>query len=174
MAQVILSIGTNLGNRFYNLLYALELLNSQVGTIEKISKIYETEPWGFDTDKWFFNIAVLLETNFSPFSLLDKVKNIEKKIGRTTKTKKGQGYESRLIDIDIIFFEQKIIKTTELSIPHPLVHKRNFVLYPLMDIAPDFEHPLLNCTVKHLVNQSNDKTLIKVLHKSILSESNFS
>ncbi len=161
MAQAILSLGTNQGNRDENLAKAINLIHTEVGTVIAVSSIYETEPWGFEAEQWFLNMALMVETDMHPFDLLYKTQAIERSLGRDKKTNSTQGYHSRTIDIDIIFFDQRVIKTPELSIPHPLMQKRNFVLKPVAEIAPYFYHPLLELPVIKLLQECEDSTRIR-------------
>ncbi len=170
MAQVILSIGANLGQREKNLQQAIDMIDSHIGSVNAVSSLYETEPWGFSADSWFLNIALSVDTFMQPFALLHVTQEIERRIGRTEKTVSGQGYQSRVIDIDIIFFDQLVITTAELSVPHPLMHKRNFVLQPVSDIAPNFVHPLLNQRVKDLLDTCEDKTQIRLVSENFVKD----
>ncbi len=164
--KVALSLGTNLGNRIENLNQALNLINQKTGKITSISNIYETEPWGFNCDNYFLNNTATLETMLNPFELLLELQKIEKLLGRSTKTK--DAYESRIIDIDIIFYENKIISTPKLSIPHPHMHRRKFVLLPLYEIAPEWEHPIFQLNVEQLLKICPDTTEIN-LYKTKLT-----
>ena len=155
-----LSIGTNIGNKKQNLNMAVSMLNELCGTVIKQSSIYETQAWGFESTNSFFNIAVIIETNFPPQPLLEKLLEIENIIGRK---RTGIGYSDRLIDIDIIFYENETIITDKLQIPHPLLQARNFVLYPLCEISPDFIHSKYNKTIKQLKEESTDNSEIKVV-----------
>ena len=153
-----LSIGTNIGNRKQNLNNAVKLLNELCGVITKQSSIYETSAWGFESENSFYNIAVEINTNFLPQKLLDNLFIIENKLGRI---RTNGGYTDRLIDIDILFYEKEIINTDRLQIPHPLMQARNFVLYPMAEICPEFKHSKFNKTVQELKANSTDKSEIK-------------
>lgn len=148
MHKVFLAIGSNLGNKKKNCLVAVEKLKETGIIIEKISKIYITEPWGIKEQPVFANMVISGFTEASPFELLKSIKNIEKEMGR----EKTIRYGPRIIDIDIIFYDNLILETEHLTIPHPLAHKRYFVLRPLIDIAPDFIHPVLKVKVKKLLD----------------------
>jgi len=160
MTKVVLSLGSNLGNRELNLQKALKMLQQYCCNIVKTSRIYQTEPWGFSSRMFFLNQVVIAETDFDPFVLLNKTQLIERLLGRREKTVKS--YKPRLIDIDIIFYDNLIIKTPTLSIPHPLMHKRKFVLQPLNEIAPDFVHPLLDMTIAQLYENCQDKSFVEI------------
>ncbi len=145
-ANVYLSLGSNLGNRKANLLNAISLL-SGISTVRKLSPIYKTAPVGFEKQPDFLNIACLVSTTYEPQGFLKEIKVIEKKLGREKTLKNGP----RLIDIDIIFWGNEVIKTKNLQVPHPRAHQREFVLRPLSRIAPSFVHPLLHKSVSSLL-----------------------
>jgi len=135
---VYLGLGSNLGNRKDNLLNAIDALSKRCGKIKDVSSIYETEAWGFNSDDKFLNMVISIATEIQPQELIKTCKNIEKTLGR--KAKKGKGYESRIIDIDILHFGNKEIQTDTLIIPHPQIEKRNFVLLPLIEVFDDSEN----------------------------------
>jgi len=155
-----LSIGTNIGDKKQNLNTAINMLNELCGTIIKQSSIYETNAWGFESTNSFYNIVVEINTNLLPQKLLDKLFFIENEIGRK---RTGTGYTDRLIDIDILFCENETITTDKLQIPHPLLQARNFVLYPMCEISPDFTHSKFNKTIKELKEISTDNSAIKTV-----------
>ncbi len=133
MAITFLSLGTNIGNKRRNMITAAALLAERAGDILALSGFYETEPWGFESENSFLNAAVKLETTLTPFELLHITQQIEKDMGRT---KKSDGsYHDRIIDIDILLYEDMKIETPELTIPHPLMYKREFVMKPLAEIT---------------------------------------
>ena len=130
---VYLGLGSNLGNKVENLRKAIYALSNKLGDYSSISSLYESEPWGFESEHTFFNIVVKYKTDISPFDLLNNCQKIEKHLGRLAK--KGNSYESREIDIDILLYEDLILKTTKLTIPHRHINKRRFVLEPLFEIC---------------------------------------
>jgi len=142
-------LGTNLGNRKQNLDRAISLIAIYTGEIKAVSGYYETEPWGFDSDMTFFNAVVQVATELSPDELLTQTQRIEKSLGRTGKSKSGV-YHDRVIDIDILFYNTLIINEKHLIIPHPLLHKRVFVMQPLMEIAPELVHPVFGKNIREL------------------------
>ena len=158
--MIILSIGTNIGDRQANIANAITAL-AQIGKVVTVSPIYTSEPWGFESENGFYNIALILETSLSPLDLLYATQQIERDLGRTAKT--TTSYTDRIIDIDIIDYNNQTIDTQTLTLPHKLMHKRNFVLYPLADIAPNWQHPILKLTATELKNASADTSVIHVL-----------
>ncbi|MBI5212770.1 MAG: 2-amino-4-hydroxy-6-hydroxymethyldihydropteridine diphosphokinase [Nitrospirae bacterium] len=146
MAIVYIGIGSNIGNRRANCAKAIEELKSKGITVEKISSMHETEPWGLKEQPKFINMAVEAETSMSPEELLSVLKCVEKNMGREDAVKWGP----RIIDLDILFYDDVVINMEHLQIPHPLLHKRDFVLLPLSEIAPDKLHPVLKKTVIQL------------------------
>jgi 2-amino-4-hydroxy-6-hydroxymethyldihydropteridine diphosphokinase len=161
--MIILSIGTNIGDREQNIENAIMALG-EIGKVTAVSPIYTSEPWGFESENGFYNIALILESELSPLDLLRETQRIEKELGRTAKT--TTEYADRVIDIDIIDYDNQIIKISQqstvnslLTLPHPLMHLRNFVLYPLADIAPEWVHPILKLTTLELKAKSEDKSI---------------
>jgi len=142
---VYLSLGSNLGDRAANLKHALASLPPQM-EIKARSKIYETPPWGYADQPKFLNRVVKAQTYVEAEPLLKHIKRLEIALGRQATFH----YGPRLIDIDILFYDKLVIETPVLVLPHPQVHKRAFILRPLMDIAPDFVHPTLNQSVREM------------------------
>jgi len=159
--KTYLLLGSNLGNREQNLLLAKNFIINNIGEIMAESDIYETEPWKMHNEnKWFLNQVVLVETQFLPNDILEKIKKYEKLSGRKSLPDK-KSYDNRVIDIDILFYENQIINTKQLIIPHPLLHTRRFVLVPLNDIAPEFIHPVMDKSIQELLKDCKDKSKIK-------------
>jgi len=166
--KVFLQLGSNEGNRQQNLILASGFISLHLGNILKKSGIYETEPWNMQKDTvWFLNQVLLIETDLSPVALLSKIKEYEKKHGRKIRKDRNKKYEDRVIDIDILFYGDLIVNTHDLSIPHPLLHMRRFVLLPLNEIAPDFIHPIFNKTISELLSECNDETVVKEFEMSV-------
>ena len=161
MNYVYLSLGSNLDDRMENLRKAKTHIKQKIGNIIRKSELYETESWGFATGKNFINQVILIETSMSPDKLLSGTQKIEKDLGRTEKT--TSEYQSRVIDIDILFFNNHIIKNGDLTVPHPLIQERKFVLVPMRDIALDYVHPELLQSIGHLNNICKDRSKVFLL-----------
>ncbi|HZW62410.1 MAG TPA: 2-amino-4-hydroxy-6-hydroxymethyldihydropteridine diphosphokinase, partial [Flavobacteriaceae bacterium] len=147
---VHIALGSNQGNKFENLQQAITAVHRQIGTVKRISKVYQTEAMGFTGD-FFLNACIRVKTHLKPEKLLKKINAIEKNLGRE-RDATAQGYQSRTIDIDILLYADEIHQTDTLTLPHPEMHKRLFVLQPLQEIAPEAEHPVFNQTVTQLKN----------------------
>ncbi|MCX6211560.1 MAG: 2-amino-4-hydroxy-6-hydroxymethyldihydropteridine diphosphokinase [Bacteroidetes bacterium] len=160
MNKAYLLIGGNIGDRLANIKEAIQLLNEAAGTIVQSSAIYETAPWGNTQQAPFLNQALFISTSHNATELLNILLAIEVKMGRIRSIPLGP----RIMDIDIIYFNNEIIETAQLSIPHPQLHKRNFVLIPLVEIVPNYIHPILNKTNSVLLSECNDESLV---HKKI-------
>lgn len=157
---IVLSLGTNIGDKLQNLSDAIELMEKAGLEIISSSSIYQTKAWGFDSKYDFLNQIIKTTTEQKPEDLLILLKSIEHELGRNLKN--SANYEDRIIDIDILFFNDTIIQTKELQIPHSKLHLRNFILDPLIELDSNLIHPLLKKTVKELRIESMDK------HNSIL------
>ncbi len=157
---VYLSLGSNLGDRIDSIQQALQKIEAECGPLEKVSKYYETAPWGFETDNHFLNVCASITTRKPPLELLKSLQSIEKELGR--KRSQQSGYASRTIDIDIISYGQSIIEDTVLKVPHPEFIHRNFVLIPLLEIAPNFTHPKTAKTIQQIIASCMDETAVVV------------
>ncbi len=158
--QVILSLGSNQGNRLQNIHNAIDSVHRCVGTVVKVSNLYETPAWGFDGEA-FYNCALVLHTQNSAETVLDKVLEIENNLGRIRS--ETEGYQSRIIDIDVIAFNEEIIASKNLTVPHPFMQERLFVLVPMRDLNLDWRHPILQKYLPELLKASEDKSKIKML-----------
>jgi 2-amino-4-hydroxy-6-hydroxymethyldihydropteridine diphosphokinase len=153
MSIVYLGVGSNIGNRQENCREAVRMLAENGLTVVRHSSLVETEPWGVADQSRFINMAVEVETDAAPEQLLVILKKIEKNMGRTNAIRWGP----RVIDLDILFYDDLILDTDGLIIPHPLLHERDFVLIPLAEIAPKKIHPRLNKTVHELYSEVSNK-----------------
>ncbi|WFE85412.1 2-amino-4-hydroxy-6-hydroxymethyldihydropteridine diphosphokinase [Parabacteroides chongii] len=153
MAIAYLALGTNIGNKRRNMITAAALLAERVGDVLALSGFYETEPWGFQSENTFLNAALRLETSLSPLELLKATQQIEVEMGRTQKS--NGTYHDRIIDIDILLYDDLILQTPELTLPHPLMQDRRFVMEPLLEIAPNVVHPVFKKTIVSLIREHN-------------------
>ncbi|MEA3451185.1 MAG: 2-amino-4-hydroxy-6-hydroxymethyldihydropteridine diphosphokinase [Bacteroidota bacterium] len=160
MEKVILSLGSNIGNRRNTLFSAIEKINSRIGNIYRKSSIYETEPWGFDNENLFLNMAISVESELSPRKILNIIHEIEYLHGR--KRSSANTYQARTLDIDIIFYGESFYYEKDLIIPHAEAHNRKFVLIPILEIEPEFKHPILKQSLKDLLNKCTDDTEIYI------------
>ena len=160
--QVILSLGSNIGNRLENIRLAIASIHNKVGTVVKVSKLYETAAWGFESEA-FYNCALVLNTNSDAETVLSQVLAIEIQLGRVRSQDKG--YQSRIIDIDVITFNEDIIASENLQVPHPFMQDRMFVLLPMRDLNLDWRHPILQKYLPELLKASEDKSNCKVVQK---------
>ncbi|WP_321334065.1 2-amino-4-hydroxy-6-hydroxymethyldihydropteridine diphosphokinase [uncultured Bacteroides sp.] len=161
MAKVYLGLGTNLGNKEQNLHFAVQKIEEQVGKISSLSAFYVTAPWGFDSTNSFLNAAVCVETLSLPMVVLRETQQIEREMGRTHKSANGT-YGDRIIDIDLLLYDNLILNTEELILPHPLMAQRLFVMEPLAEIASDVMHPVWHKSMKSLFQllQSGEKAIV--------------
>ncbi|WP_190811181.1 2-amino-4-hydroxy-6-hydroxymethyldihydropteridine diphosphokinase [Flagellimonas sp. S3867] len=165
--QVYLSLGSNMGNRFLTLQNALFSIQEKAGEILKVSAVYENPAIGFEGGD-FLNACVAIETELSALDLLETLLQIERDFGR--ERSEHEGYRSRILDIDIILYGNEIINTAALTVPHPSMANRNFVLRPLADIAPQYYHPVLNKDIRNLLQQCKDRSeLKKTKHRLVKS-----
>lgn len=160
MAIVYLSLGSNSGDRIGFVQQATSLLAAADGiTIVRTSAFYETEPWGMESENWFVNAVVEIKTTLSPRDLLKECQRIEKQLGRQHKSM-NKGYADRTIDIDILFYNKDIINEDDLVIPHKYLHLRAFTLVPLLELIPNFEHPVLHRTISELHNDLENPEMV--------------
>ncbi|WP_136667500.1 2-amino-4-hydroxy-6-hydroxymethyldihydropteridine diphosphokinase [Flavobacterium sp. H122] len=158
--KVILSLGSNQGNRLENIEMCIQLIHNQIGLVLRVSKLYETPSWGFESDA-FYNCAILIHSSFSAEKILRKITSIEKEMGRTRK--KSVGYEARMIDVDIVAMEDQILTTEHLTIPHPHMQDRKFVLQPVLDLQMDWVHPIFKKSIRQLLQECQDNSDCKAV-----------
>ena len=154
MEEVFIGLGSNIGDREGHLEDAIGMIKGKIGEVLSFSNIYETEPWGFSSDDNFLNMVVRIKTGHGAVRLINEILKVEKGLGRT---RSGAQYESRIIDIDILLYGDKIIKHSGLTIPHPLIQERKFVLVPLCDLYQDGIHPVLKKSFLTLYEECTDK-----------------
>jgi len=159
MSETYLLLGGNIGDTKAILNDAIKLIVSLCGIVLKKSSIYKSEAWGFKSEQAFLNQVILLQTKLSPEVLLHTILSIEQQLGRERNT--NEGYSSRLIDIDILFYDNQIINQESIIVPHPLLHKRRFTLLPLNEIAKDYMHPIFNKSVNELLLECKDNLIVK-------------
>jgi len=152
--NVYLSLGSNIGNRSEHIIAASALINKRIGKVAKSSHFYETQAWGNTDQDPFINQVVLVNTLLEPRKLLEEITYIERELGRERKEKWGP----RTIDIDILFYGKRVIRDKGLEIPHPDLHKRAFILVPMMELDPDLEHPVLNMAIDLLYMDCEDES----------------
>ena len=165
MNIVYLLLGSNLNDRFAAMQAARDAVSESIGKILKKSAIYESEPWGFHSENHFLNQVIKVETTFDPFLIMNIISDIESGLGRTRNPL--EGYESRIIDIDILFYNNEIIKDDKLIIPHPKIQERMFTLIPLNELDNTLVHPGFLKSVGELVKECRD-----TLHVHLYQPSN--
>jgi deoxyguanosine kinase len=158
--KVVLSLGSNIGDRRENLEKCIQLIHQGIGVVLRVSKLYETPSWGFESDA-FYNCALVLHTSFSAEKILRKITSIEKEMGRFRK--QNNGYEARIIDIDIISIENQVVHAEHLHVPHPQMQNRKFVLLPVADLKLDWQHPVLEKNIGELVQQCDDNSQCEIV-----------
>lgn len=165
MSEVYILIGGNLSDREKALNYAIKEISKSIGKILSTSSIFESEPWGFDSSDLFLNQVVIVHTELTPHTTLKNLQDIEIKFGRIKQ--KGH-YESRTIDLDILFYDHLLINDKELQVPHPHLHKRKFTLSPLVEIARDFIHPLMNKSMFDLAQECPDNSQVALFKEETI------
>jgi 2-amino-4-hydroxy-6-hydroxymethyldihydropteridine diphosphokinase len=162
MKKIFLGLGSNLGERLKNLEDSMTMIGESVGKIDPVSSVYQTEPWGFESENQFLNMVIGAETDLSPSELLGKILMVESHLGRK---RYGKKYSSRIIDIDILLYDNGIIDDKALKIPHPHLHERKFVLVPLAEIAPDLIHPIFRKSITSLLITCQDNGKVILFNK---------
>jgi len=159
-SRVIAGLGSNLGDRFASLSRALDMIREEAGEVIASSSVWESEPWGFDADDQFLNMVVVIDTEKQPRQLMQLFRSIEGRMGRR---RSGRGrYESRIIDLDILLWEDRVISTPNLEIPHTKIADRRFVLEPLHEVAPDAVHPVTGLTVSDMLQMCEDSSDVRL------------
>lgn len=158
MAKLYLLLGGNLGDKEKIFSKAQINLHNLLGEITAQSAVYETEPWGFESTDLFWNQVLEIATSLSPEEVLRKTQQTEVELGRI---RKSNQYDSRIIDIDVLFYGEEIVELPNLIIPHPRIQERKFALVPLNEIAPDLKHPVFQKTITQLLAECNDQLLVE-------------
>lgn len=158
--QVYILLGGNEHKTKQAFVQGIQMLESEAGIIVRKSSLYLSEPWGFEAPRPFLNQVIEINTGLSAETLLETCLRIEKKLGRIRNT---SGYASRIIDIDILFYNSQIIDTQKLIVPHPRLHLRRFTLLPLVELNPDFIHPILQMNMDKLLKACSDKGQVEKL-----------
>lgn len=156
MANVYLGLGTNLGNKTENLRTAVDKINEKIGEVTSLSSFFETAPWGFQSDNSFLNAALCVRTSLSPLEVLSLTQDIERSLGRLHKSVNGV-YSDRIIDIDLLLYDDLVLSDDKLVLPHPLMTERSFVLLPLAEIAANVMHPAIHRTIGELASDIQAK-----------------
>ncbi len=156
MHKITILLGSNQGNRKELILKAIQLLETKLGKCHKISSIYESEAWGFEAETAFLNQVLLFESHIEAQEILHIGLEIEKELGRI---RNKEGYSSRTMDIDLLFYSNQIIEEENLQVPHPRLHLRRFTLEPLVEVMPDFIHPKLKKTMSELLEVCTDNVI---------------
>ncbi|MHC1779875.1 MAG: 2-amino-4-hydroxy-6-hydroxymethyldihydropteridine diphosphokinase [Bacteroidales bacterium] len=159
--KAYLLLGGDKGDRLANIKFAITRLASLSETTPLVSDVYESDPWGFDSNLKFLNVAAIISTKLDSASLLIELHEIEKDLGRIRDLNLNS-YTSREMDVDIIFFNNDIVDNEKLTIPHPRMHLRRFVLTPLSQIAPQYVHPVINKSIKELLDECPDKSTVAI------------
>ena len=158
---VFLLLGANLGEREATLKQAVQLISERIASVTSQSKFYETAPWGVIDQPVFINQVIQIQTELSPKKVLEQTLKIEKQLGRERRLRWG----ARVIDIDFLCYADFILEDSDLHLPHPRLHERRFTLVPLVEIAPDFVHPVLKKTNRELLEKCTDEGIVNVFEQ---------
>ena len=162
--MVYIGLGSNIGNRFALLQEAVDCIDSSIGTILSVSKVYETPAWGFESEA-FLNACIKIETKYTAFEVLEALLSIENKLGRDRNPR--EGYQARPIDLDILLFKNDVISHKHLQLPHPRMELRQFVLTPLADIAASIVHPQLQKSIEELQQICEDDSVLSIWNEQL-------
>jgi len=162
--MVYIGLGSNIGNRFALLQEAVDCIDSSIGTILSVSKVYETPAWGFESEA-FLNACIKIETKYTVFEVLEALLSIENKLGRDRNPR--EGYQARPIDLDILLFKNDVISQKHLQLPHPRMELRQFVLTPLADIAASIVHPQMQKSIEELQQICEDDSVLSIWNEQL-------
>ena len=163
--SVFVLLGSNLGDREHIVNQACKMIGERCGKIVAESSLYESEPWGFQSEHWFLNQVVEVQTQLSPDEMMRQLLEIEKELGRDRSTP-HEGYVSRPMDLDILYWgEDLLVESQHVIVPHPRLHQRRFTLLPLCDIAPDYVHPIMKKTNLQLLDECQDNGKVHIYNK---------
>ena len=162
--MVYIGLGSNIGNRFALLQEAVDCIDSRIGTILSVSKVYETPAWSFESEA-FLNACIKIETKYTAFEVLEALLSIENKLGRDRNPR--EGYQARPIDLDILLFKNDVISQKHLQLPHPRMELRQFVLTPLADIAASIVHPQLQKSIEELQQICEDDSVLSIWNEPL-------
>jgi 2-amino-4-hydroxy-6-hydroxymethyldihydropteridine diphosphokinase len=168
MKLIYLSLGSNLGHREQHLERALTLIQSRIGPLEKVSSIYESEPWGYSGSQHFYNCCAILKTSLDPIELMELLLKIEQDMGRH---REGHGYSDRIIDIDLLLYGDSLVNQPSLKVPHPSMADRKFVLVPLAEIAANQIHPATGKSIQKMLEECTDPSEPKPIPYRFFSRS---
>ena len=152
--------GSNMGDKEQIFAQACLLINNRCGHVVKVSASYESEPWGFEAEEWFLNRLIIIETALEPDEMMLQLLGIEAELGRV-RHPEAEGYTSRSVDLDILYFGSRVLRTDWVTIPHPRMHLRRFALLPLCELVPDMVHPVLHLTQTELLKQCPDDSVVR-------------
>ena len=162
MERCYILFGSNMGDSDQIFAQVCLLINNRCGHVVQVSAAYESEPWGFEAERWFLNRVVVVETGLAPEALLQQLLDIERELGRV-RHPEIEGYASRTADLDVLYYGDHVICTETLIVPHPRLHLRRFALVPMCEVAPDFVHPVLQLTQAELLQHCPDEGLVRRL-----------
>lgn len=160
MENCYILFGSNLGDKNGIFNQACLYINNRCGQVVKVSAAYESEPWGFEAKEWFLNCVIVIETAMAPEDLMQQLLEIERELGRE-RHPEVEGYTSRIADLDILYYGDRIILTDTLTVPHPRLHRRRFALLPMCEVAPDLVHPALGLTQTELLARCPDTLMVR-------------
>ena len=155
MTRCYVLFGSNQGDKKALLEQACVLINKRCGIVAERSSLYLSEPWGFEAEEWFLNVLLAVETELEPDDLMDSLMGIEKELGRV-RHPEAESYTSRTVDLDILYYGDRVIRTEKVTAPHPRLHERRFALMPLCELVPDFLHPLFMLSQEELLKNCPD------------------